>query len=592
MRALFLGLFLPLLLALGLPFTSQAQAQGWVDQPFDPAPMSREDIATVQVALAYTGDFFGIADGVWNEDSQKALEQYVGRVVGNMRPTYGHLRDLVVFLEDERVASNWQLTYVEQADVTYLHPFGLLKTITNPEAVEYLSDDGNFSLKIWTHSQADMQGMHEWFQSEAVPESNPYSYKGDDLWVTDAKLKDDLSVFVRSDLHNGQWTTLSMVVTQDHYFRMNVVAVSSTKGGSPAALMWSEGGVLDQVINGVTSATAPSGSAEPDFRDQVRRPVAAGVAETPPAEMPPPADPMPEPDAGPDPGPATTEVAGTSPPLGTPAPGAGAGGSTAPAGALGTPAPGGASGVIGVANPGADPVRASEGSAPMPPLGVGVATGPAPAEPQPKLTGEIQGSGTGFYIAPTTLVTAAHVVDGCRAVGLIDGTPLEVLNVDASLDVAVLTGATDIGAWLKLSALEVPKLGETVTALGYPYYTSLDQGLTVTSGNVSALRGIDGSSNRVMITAPVQPGNSGGPLLNKKGAVIGVVVSRVDDMAILEETGSLPQNMNFAVPSGPLLTFLAQSRVTRPQGDGSGGDMSGGLPEGVAQAVVPLYCYQ
>ncbi len=181
---------------------------------------------------------------------------------------------------------------------------------------------------------------------------------------------------------------------------------------------------------------------------------------------------------------------------------------------------------------------------------VGTTPGPAPAEAKPKLTGNIQGSGTGFYIAPTTLVTAAHVIDGCRAVGLIDGTPLEVLNSDSSMDLAVLSGATDIGAWLKLSALEVPKLGETVTALGYPYYTSLDQGLTVTSGNVSALRGIDGSSNRVMITAPVQPGNSGGPLLNKKGAVIGVVVSRVDDMAILEETGSLPQNMNFAVPSG------------------------------------------
>ncbi len=131
-----------------------------------------------------------------------------------------------------------------------------------------------------------------------------------------------------------------------------------------------------------------------------------------------------------------------------------------------------------------------------------------------------------------------------------------------------------------------------MTALGYPYYTSLDQGLTVTSGNVAALRGTDGSSNRVMITTPVQPGNSGGPLLNKKGAVIGVVVSRIDDLAVLEETGTLPQNMNFAVPSGPLLTFLAQNRITRPQGNGTSGEISSEVPEGVSNAVVPLHCYQ
>ncbi len=404
MRAFAAALFCALALIVTAPL---AQAQGWVDQPFDPAPMSREDIATVQVALAYTGDFYGTSDGVWNEDSQKALEQYVTRVVGNVRPTYGHLKDLVVFFEDERVANNWQLTYLDKANVSYLQPFALLKSVTNPDAVEYLSDDGNFSLKIWDHSQQQMQEMHDWFASQALKDSKPYSYKGDTLWVTDAKLEDDMSVFARSDFYNGKWTTISMVVTSEHYFRMNVVAVSSMQGGSPATLMWTEGGVLDQVINGVTSAAAPAGGDEPDFRDQVRRPVAEGVADAPPpAEVPPPAEP--------DPGPATTEVAGTNPPpLGSPGGAAPAGGD-APAGGLGTPAPGGTApapgdggAVIGVANPGSEPVRDDE-AAPLPPLG-GTTPGAAPDPVKPKLTGNIQGSGTGFYIAPTTLVTAAHV---------------------------------------------------------------------------------------------------------------------------------------------------------------------------------------
>ncbi len=170
MRAFAAALLFAFALILTAPF---ATAQGWVDQPFDPAPMSREDIATVQIALAYTGDFYGTADGVWNDDSTKALEQYVTRVVGNVRPTYGHLKDLVIFMEDERVANNWQLTYLDQSNVSYLNPFALLKTVTNPDAVEYLSDDGNFSLKIWNHTPQDMQAMHEWFTSEALPDRSP-----------------------------------------------------------------------------------------------------------------------------------------------------------------------------------------------------------------------------------------------------------------------------------------------------------------------------------------------------------------------------------------------------------------------------------
>ncbi len=74
--------------------------------------------------------------------------------------------------------------------------------------------------------------------------------------------------------------------------------------------------------------------------------------------------------------------------------------------------------------------------------------------------------------------------------------------------------------------------------------------------------------------------------------MIGVVVSRIDDLKVLEETGSLPQNMNFAVPSGLLLTFLAQARWARPQGGGTGGEVGAEIPAGVANAVIPLHCYQ
>jgi S1-C subfamily serine protease len=562
MRAVLSALML--CLSLILAPAPRAAAQDWVDGAFDPAPMSREDIATLQAALAFSGDYYGFTDGVWNTDAQAALEAWVRREVGNVQPTYRHLDALIMNLENERVANGWQLFYSDTTNTSYLHPFELLKEVDNPDAVEFLSDDTGFSLMVRFTDQAGMQDVHDWFYGKAIAGSEPYRYSDNQLWITSVSIDEGMTAYARSDFTNGSWSTVSVVVWPQYFNHLNLMAASMTVGGSPASLMWTDGGVIDQVINGGAAGAAaapPPMAASSDPKDQVRRPVPAGVAEAPAPE------PVPEPAPAPGPGPEPVTIAGASPGpaapvLGTPGPAPAAPAPAAPAG----PVP-----VVGVGSPGPAPVMAPGTPSPAPAAPTPAA--PEPSVPKPKVTGTLTSSGSGFYITPTMLVTAAHVVEGCGAVAMTDGT-------------------TDAGVWLRLSALEVPKLGEAVTALGFPYYTSLDQGLTVTSGNVSALRGIDGSSNRVMITAPVQPGNSGGPLLNKKGAVIGVVVSRVDDMAILEETGSLPQNMNFAVPSGPVLTFLAQNRVSRPQGEGTGGDMSVGLPDGVAQAVVPIYCYQ
>ena len=95
-----------------------------------------------------------------------------------------------------------------------------------------------------------------------------------------------------------------------------------------------------------------------------------------------------------------------------------------------------------------------------------------------------------------------------------------------------------------------------------------------------------------MISAPIQPGNSGGPLVNAHGAVIGVVVSRVDDLVILENTGTLPQNMNFAVRNDTLTDFLRGAQVMFPAATGEGFKLDEGVPDSFAQAVVPIYCYQ
>lgn len=213
---------------------------------------------------------------------------------------------------------------------------------------------------------------------------------------------------------------------------------------------------------------------------------------------------------------------------------------------------------------------------------------PKPVDLNPK---DASSTGTGFYISDGFMVTAAHVANDCKAMSLADGSPVATRKIDRELDLAVLEPALKSATWLNLSPDAAPHLGETVYALGYPYLGLLNQGLSVTGGNVSALGGIDVGEVRIMVSAPVQPGNSGGPLITSNGDVVGVVVSRIDDMNIFDQTGTLPQNMNFAVPPAALVDFLGNAGVVPVPSPHPDIDIGRGLPDTMRDAVVPLFCY-
>ena len=169
--------------------------------------------------------------------------------------------------------------------------------------------------------------------------------------------------------------------------------------------------------------------------------------------------------------------------------------------------------------------------------------------------------GTGFFVtADGYALTNHHVVEDCRTISMMTdrGTlPARVVRLDERNDLALLfvENAGKV-AFANFRASPGIRSGDGVVVAGFPLPTVLQNGLNVTLGNISSLAGLGGNSALLQMTAPVQPGNSGGPLLDMAGNVVGVIVSKLDALVMAKETGDIPQNINFAVQGTIARLFL------------------------------------
>ena len=190
---------------------------------------------------------------------------------------------------------------------------------------------------------------------------------------------------------------------------------------------------------------------------------------------------------------------------------------------------------------------------------------PAPLAPGERAARRAVSSGTGFVVAARRIMTNHHVIDGCAEVAarLADGRelPARVLASDATRDLALLSTEAEAGPILLFRSAGAYRRGEGVVTYGFPLAGLLSSGPTLTTGEVSALAGLADNPRHIQISAPVQPGNSGGPLLDMRGQVIGVVVSKLNAGQIARQTGDIPQNVNFAVKHTEALDFLREQNV-------------------------------
>jgi serine protease Do len=175
-----------------------------------------------------------------------------------------------------------------------------------------------------------------------------------------------------------------------------------------------------------------------------------------------------------------------------------------------------------------------------------------------------ESSGTGFFVSNDGhIVTNNHVIEGCKAIEVTPvgsrATSAYVVSRDKTNDLAIIK--TTMPPTVLPAIRSQPRLGEPVYVFGFPLTGLLATSGNFTTGSVTAVSGMGDDTRFLQISAPVQPGNSGGPLIDKFGNVVGVIVAKLDALKLAALTKDIPQNVNFAIKSNIALNFLESNNL-------------------------------
>jgi len=177
-------------------------------------------------------------------------------------------------------------------------------------------------------------------------------------------------------------------------------------------------------------------------------------------------------------------------------------------------------------------------------------------------------SGSGFAVTPDGyVITNYHVIKGCTDVYIHDkGNSIlsTIVTFDPNNDIALLKGNFKPKNFYPLSR-ESTKLLTEVYVAGHPFGRDISTTVKVTRGIVSSLTGVANNFSNLQIDASLQPGNSGGPIMNDKGNVIGVAVAKLDLDTIVEDYGVVPENVNFGVKANVVINIMESENIKLPK---------------------------
>lgn len=178
--------------------------------------------------------------------------------------------------------------------------------------------------------------------------------------------------------------------------------------------------------------------------------------------------------------------------------------------------------------------------------------------------------GTGFFVGkPGFMLTNLHVVSDCSVINVLNKSyksEAQLSDSDPKNDLAVLIVKNkNVPAIARFRSGKPIRIGDDITVVGYPLGFVLGTGIKATTGNVSAMTGFLDDVSQMQISAPIQPGNSGGPVLDRSGNVVGVIVAKLNEIKVAQAIGSIPQNVNFAIKSIIAQLFLRTNRIEYEQ---------------------------
>ena len=215
---------------------------------------------------------------------------------------------------------------------------------------------------------------------------------------------------------------------------------------------------------------------------------------------------------------------------------------------------------------------------------------PAPSQPtlpdnEPKTSPRIVSSGTGFVCGDDLIATNYHVIQNGSNWEITFPTSgrtyqLQLVTADKTNDLAVLKlihtgmGATENQKPLQITAFSQAKIGEELYTVGFPLGDLLGTSHKVATGVLSSSSGIEDDPRMFQISVPIQPGNSGGPIFNSKGHVIGILVSTLSAQYLFKTQGHIPQNVNFAIKSDYLLALIPQRSLDQKDQKGNLSNLS------------------
>ena len=201
-------------------------------------------------------------------------------------------------------------------------------------------------------------------------------------------------------------------------------------------------------------------------------------------------------------------------------------------------------------------------------------------------------SGSGFFVSTKGhLITNEHVINGCSDVEVIlfgKHYPTNIIAKDEINDLALLKVDKSVDYPLPLSE-ENPELLQDIYVAGFPFGTAVSDSVKVTEGIVSSLSGIANNYSNMQIDAALQPGNSGGPIIDHKGNVIGVAVAKLDFKKIVLQYDAIPENTNFGIKSSVVKNLLQGNGVSLIPANSS--NLSGAnLGKKITKGTVYLSC--